>query len=206
LSGLINLASICYQRKESEPEPTNIWPPSSSELILDDMYDLHWNTQGESETWYLDLLDEEGEIKLRGDLEALSPFQIDLSTCELGESSEADDGFSDFHSLSDNTIRDITRQRALETIRLLTQIPASHPGINLQAIPLFTAGSELSKEDEGARVFVMDRYKALYSTNHLRVNLLAIDMLKELWALRDSGHPTTWLSLMMEKQEFLLLG
>lgn len=95
---------------------------------------------------------------------------------------------------------------AQTTVRILDEIPISHPCTNLQGIPLFTAGSELRAEDREAREQVRKRFNALYSLNHLRANLTAVSLLEELWAMRDKGQVITWLELMLQKECLVMLG
>ncbi|KAH6986420.1 fungal-specific transcription factor domain-containing protein [Ilyonectria sp. MPI-CAGE-AT-0026] len=103
--------------------------------------------------------------------------------------------------------RDTTiRNRALIIVRSLTAIPSSHASTNLQAIPLLTAGSELSAEDTHERESVQRRFKDLYSHNHLRGNLDALQLLDEVWALRDAGQMVNWLEVMLSKGWNMMLG
>ncbi|KAH7145515.1 fungal-specific transcription factor domain-containing protein [Dactylonectria estremocensis] len=96
--------------------------------------------------------------------------------------------------------------RALAVVQDLTSIPSSHACTNLQAIPLFTAGSELTKEDKRERDLVLQRFKELYSLNHLRANLTALQVLPEIWERRDAGETISWLELMIEKNWNIMLG
>ncbi|CAG9994386.1 unnamed protein product [Clonostachys byssicola] len=99
-----------------------------------------------------------------------------------------------------------TRIYALHVVRTLTQIPSSHPCTNIQAIPLLTAGSELTAEDCVERELVRQRFQAMYSLNHLRANLASLHLLEDLWALRDAGQTVTWLDLMLSRSWLLMLG
>ncbi|KEY69242.1 hypothetical protein S7711_01697 [Stachybotrys chartarum IBT 7711] len=96
--------------------------------------------------------------------------------------------------------------RALRAIQLLASIPTTHVCTNLQAIPLMTAGSELTEAHTEERSFVRQRFQALYSLSHIRNNLTALSLLEESWALRDRGIRTTWLDLMLEKGWCISLG
>ncbi|KAF4999665.1 hypothetical protein FDECE_11419 [Fusarium decemcellulare] len=98
------------------------------------------------------------------------------------------------------------RNRALGVVQDLTSIPSSHACTNLQAIPLFTAGSELTREDAKERDLVLQRFKELYSLNHLRANLTALEMLPEIWERRDAGETVSWLEVMLEKGWNIMLG
>ncbi|CAG9945369.1 unnamed protein product [Clonostachys rosea f. rosea IK726] len=95
---------------------------------------------------------------------------------------------------------------ALQTVTTLTQVPDSHPCTNLQGIPLLTAGSELAAEDAVERDLVRKRFRAIYSLNHLPANLAAIQLLEEIWSLRDIGIVVSWLSLMVEHNWHIMLG
>lgn len=98
------------------------------------------------------------------------------------------------------------RSRAVAVIRDLTSIPSSHACTNLQAIPLFTAASELTKEDKDERNLALQRFRELYSLNHLRANLTALEILPEIWERRDAGEVVTWLDVMIEKDWNIMLG
>ena len=98
------------------------------------------------------------------------------------------------------------RRLAIQAVTALTQVPETHPCINLHGIPLLTAGSELAAEDKHERDLVTKRFRALYSLNHLPANLAALELLNELWAKRDAGEVTSWLTLMREKGWELMLG
>ncbi|CAI6041315.1 unnamed protein product [Clonostachys chloroleuca] len=98
------------------------------------------------------------------------------------------------------------RSRALTVVRDLTAIPAHYACINLQAIPLFTAGSELTMEDTEERELVQQRFRELYSLNHLRANMAALEILPEIWERRDAGEAISWLEVMIEKDWHIMLG
>ncbi|EXL39900.1 hypothetical protein FOCG_17499 [Fusarium oxysporum f. sp. radicis-lycopersici 26381] len=98
------------------------------------------------------------------------------------------------------------RSRALAVVRDLTSIPSSHACTNLQAIPLFTAASELTKEYEKERDLAVLRFKELYSLNHLRANLTALEILPEIWKRHDAGEMISWMEVMMEKGWNIMLG
>ncbi|KAF5554603.1 hypothetical protein FMEXI_1885 [Fusarium mexicanum] len=98
------------------------------------------------------------------------------------------------------------RSRALAVVRDLTSIPSSHACTNLQAIPLFTAASELPKEHEKERELAVTRFKELYSRNHLRANLTVLELLPEIWKRHDAGDMISWMEVMMAKGWNLMLG
>ncbi|KAF5582733.1 C6 zinc finger domain-containing protein [Fusarium pseudocircinatum] len=109
-------------------------------------------------------------------------------------------------SFFDQDLEESIRDRALDVVSSLLSIPSSHPCTNLQAIPLFTAASELSNLDEDKRARVQQRFKELYSLNHLPANLAALQILPEIWERRDTGETTNWLEVMLEKKWNLMLG
>lgn len=98
------------------------------------------------------------------------------------------------------------RERAARVIRTLCEIPETDACTNLQAIPLLTAGSELTLAEQEERELVQQRFQAIYSLNHLRANLVAVQLLRELWELRDSGLTVSWLELMLDKGWSIMLG
>ncbi|KAI9373624.1 fungal-specific transcription factor domain-containing protein [Aspergillus egyptiacus] len=93
----------------------------------------------------------------------------------------------------------LIQQYAEETVRHLMQIPASSCYLNFQSLPLLTAGSELTTSNHVLRDQVRDRLRAIYSLNRIPTNLLALQMVEELWDARDSGNPSFWLSHMLQK-------
>ncbi|CAI6045858.1 unnamed protein product [Clonostachys chloroleuca] len=95
---------------------------------------------------------------------------------------------------------------ALRTVTSLMHVPDNHPCTNVHGIPLLTAGSELTADDAKERDQVRKRFRALYSFNHLPANLAAIQLLEELWSLRDVGIGVSWLSLMVEYNWNIMLG
>jgi hypothetical protein len=100
----------------------------------------------------------------------------------------------------------LIQQFAEETVHHLMQIPATSHYLNFQSIPLLAAGSEFPESKLLLRHQVCDRLRAIYSLNRLPANLLAIQLLKELWDARDSGNPSFWLPHMLQKDWRLLLG
>ncbi|KAF3806797.1 Aldehyde dehydrogenase [Colletotrichum gloeosporioides] len=99
---------------------------------------------------------------------------------------------TEFHTEEDPSVREEKiRKQAVQVVRSLTSIPPTHSGTNLQAITLLTAGSELKAEDYEDHELVSQRFRALYSINHIRSNLRALDLLLELWELRDAGTEIT---------------
>ncbi|CAG7925227.1 unnamed protein product [Penicillium olsonii] len=100
-----------------------------------------------------------------------------------------------------------TRQLALEVIDLILQTPPDSPCLNLHAIPLLSAGAEMTSFDIEERNGVRQRLNAVYSTNRLVPTLWVIDLLEELWVLHDAGIThITWLELMLIKNWRLRVG
>ncbi|KAE8423344.1 fungal-specific transcription factor domain-containing protein [Aspergillus pseudocaelatus] len=101
----------------------------------------------------------------------------------------------------------LVHRYALETIDHLLQIPASSNYLNFQSIPLLTAGSELKREDNKLRDDVRHRLRALYSVNRLPVNIHALELLEEIWAVRDIGNDkSSWIHHMLRRGWLLVLG
>ncbi|CAJ0550003.1 Ff.00g099330.m01.CDS01 [Fusarium sp. VM40] len=109
-------------------------------------------------------------------------------------------------SFFDEELEASIRNRALDVIHDLLSIPSSHPCTNLQAIPMFTAASELTSLDKKERSKVQERFKELYSLNHIPANLAALRILPEIWERRDAGDAVNWLEVMIEKGWNLMLG
>ncbi|KAJ8103438.1 sterol regulatory element-binding protein ECM22 [Lipomyces tetrasporus] len=100
----------------------------------------------------------------------------------------------------------LIQQYAEETVGHLMQIPATSYYLNFQSLPLLAAGSELTESNNFLRDQVRDRLRAIYSLNRLPANLLALQLLEELWDARDSGNPSFWLPHMLQQDWRLLLG
>ncbi|CAI0646005.1 unnamed protein product [Colletotrichum noveboracense] len=88
---------------------------------------------------------------------------------------------------------------AFDIVHSLGQMPITNPYLNLQFIPLMTAGSELGMEKVEFRNEVKQRFKAIYSLNRIPANLRAIELLEELWTLRAAGIKISWLALLLQK-------
>ncbi|KAE8152374.1 fungal-specific transcription factor domain-containing protein [Aspergillus avenaceus] len=95
---------------------------------------------------------------------------------------------------------------AEETIRHLMLIPASSYYLNFQSLPLLTAGSELTESNHFMRDQVRGRLRSIHSLNRLPTNLMALQLIEELWDVRDSGYPSFWLSHTLKKNWRLLLS
>ncbi|KAB8215529.1 fungal-specific transcription factor domain-containing protein [Aspergillus novoparasiticus] len=96
-------------------------------------------------------------------------------------------------------------QYAEETVRHLLRIPGSSCSLNFQSLPLLAAGSELTESNHFLRDEVRGRLRAIYSLNRLPANLMALQLVEELWDARDSGAPCFWLSHTLQKDWRLLL-
>lgn len=132
---------------------------------------------------------------------------------DAGDGSSTIDYFAEYHeedeasgSIAGKDLETSIHDLALKTVRSLMKVPDSHPCINLHGIPLLTAGSELRAEDTEERHFVTSRFRAMYSLNHLPANLTALDLLEEVWALRDVGIVVSWFELMHQKGWQVMLG
>ncbi|KAL4767523.1 fungal-specific transcription factor domain-containing protein [Aspergillus nidulans var. acristatus] len=97
-------------------------------------------------------------------------------------------------------------QYAEETVRHLLQIPTSSYYLNFQSLPLLSAGSELTDSNHFLRDKVRGRLRAIYSLNRIPTNLMALQLVEELWDARDSGNPSFWLSHTLQKDWRLLLA
>ncbi|KAH8673202.1 fungal-specific transcription factor domain-containing protein [Ilyonectria robusta] len=93
----------------------------------------------------------------------------------------------------------IVRFYALQTLRNLLSTPMHEACVIFQTMPLLTAAAELKECDVSLRGDVIIRCKALYSICRIAVMLRCIDMLDELWALRDRGVEITWMELSLTK-------
>ncbi|KAH6997273.1 fungal-specific transcription factor domain-containing protein [Ilyonectria destructans] len=89
---------------------------------------------------------------------------------------------------------------ALESLQEMFQTPVDVPCFCYHSIPLLTAGAELWQGDAHLRIEVINRFKALYSTNRLAINIWAIDLLQEVWDLRDIGIHVSWLDLLVTQK------
>lgn len=98
-------------------------------------------------------------------------------------------------------------QLALDIIELILQSNSDSPYVNIQAIPLLSAGAEMTSLDTFKRSQVRQRLKEVYSTNRLVSSLWVVDLLEELWGIHDTGMKhITWLELMLTKNWRLRVG
>ncbi|KAH7011209.1 fungal-specific transcription factor domain-containing protein [Ilyonectria destructans] len=93
----------------------------------------------------------------------------------------------------------IVRFYAMQTLQNLLSTPMHEACVIFQSMPLLTAAAELREGDASLRMDVIIRYKALYSICRIAVMLRCIDILEELWALRDSGVEITCMELSLAK-------
>jgi hypothetical protein len=108
--------------------------------------------------------------------------------------------------LKDLSLEGLIHNYAVETVHHLLEIPMTSNHLNFQSLPLLTAGSELKRTDRCLRNQVLQRLRAVYSLNRLPVNLHVVQLLEELWILRDNGNSSSWLHHMLHKGWRLLLG
>lgn len=96
---------------------------------------------------------------------------------------------------------------ALRIMRLLLHIPSNSPSLNLQVIPILTAGAEMLSTDTLERDLIRQRLREIYSTNRLVPTLWVLELLEELWETHDRGIThLTWLELMLKKNWRLRVG
>ncbi|KAH6873409.1 fungal-specific transcription factor domain-containing protein [Thelonectria olida] len=91
------------------------------------------------------------------------------------------------------------RSLVLESICMMLKTPLSEPCANFQSLPLLSAGAELMSTDEELRNNVKARFKGLYSSSRVMVNMWAIELLEELWDLHDCGVNVSWIDLCTTK-------
>lgn len=115
-------------------------------------------------------------------------------------------GYFSNPDLNDLSLEGLIHNYAVETVHHLLEIPMTSNYLNFQSLPLLTAGSELKKMDCSLRNQVLQRLRAVYSLNRLPVNLYVVQLLEELWILRDNCHSSSWLRHMLHKGWRLLLG
>ncbi|KAJ6038326.1 uncharacterized protein N7446_005130 [Penicillium canescens] len=109
--------------------------------------------------------------------------------------------------LEDETKEDRIHKYAIKIACNLSEIPLSSNLLNIQALPLLTAASELRSYDTELRQALVARFKAIYSMNRVPSTLLAISLLEEIWEIRDTGLEASWMGYMiLTKKWSLLLG
>ncbi|OGM48267.1 hypothetical protein ABOM_002114 [Aspergillus bombycis] len=91
-------------------------------------------------------------------------------------------------------------QLALDIVELILQVKSTSPYLNLQTVPLLSAGAEMTLCDALQRNQIRQRLKEVYSTNRLVSTLWVLELLEELWGVHDTGSThITWLELMLNK-------
>jgi hypothetical protein len=88
---------------------------------------------------------------------------------------------------------------AMDSLQRLFDTPVDSPCVNFHSIPLLTAATELRQEQTKERSAVTYRFRAIYSTNRVAVNMWAIELLQDLWNLHDCGIDISWLELLKTK-------
>ncbi|RKK20151.1 hypothetical protein BFJ68_g1360 [Fusarium oxysporum] len=88
---------------------------------------------------------------------------------------------------------------ALEAIENLLEIPLTEPCANFQSLPLLSAAAELASQDDAWRSKVISQFNMLYSMNRVPVQIWSIQLLQEIWFLKDSGVSVSWLELSLAK-------
>ncbi|KAF5255680.1 hypothetical protein FOXYS1_13895 [Fusarium oxysporum] len=88
---------------------------------------------------------------------------------------------------------------ALEAIENLLEIPLTEPCANFQSLPLLSAAAELASQDDDWRSKVISQFNMLYSMNRVPVQIWSIQLLQEIWFLKDSGVSVSWLELSLAK-------
>ena len=107
-------------------------------------------------------------------------------------------------SAVDSDKEDKIHQYAIDIVCHLSEIPFTSSLLNIQALPLLTAASELRACDSGLRHAAVNRFKAIYSMNRVPSTLQAVNLLEELWEIRDSGVQTHWMEFMLLKKGWSL--
>ncbi|KAK5203311.1 hypothetical protein LTR41_010954 [Exophiala xenobiotica] len=117
---------------------------------------------------------------------------IPASSCRSVDGDDEDFSPAD----TDETIRAL----ALEIVSKVSEIPLSSPNMNILALPLLSAGSELNPDDHEERKEVLSRLLSLYSRNRCPPNLWACNLLKDVWGYRDEmNSKMSWLALALLK-------
>ncbi|KAF5601521.1 C6 zinc finger domain protein [Fusarium subglutinans] len=88
---------------------------------------------------------------------------------------------------------------ALEAIENLLEIPLTKPCANFQSLPLLSAAAELTSNENDWRSKSISQFRMLYSINRVPVQVWSIQLLQEIWALKDSGGSVSWLELSLAK-------
>lgn len=100
----------------------------------------------------------------------------------------------------------LLRAHSLEILANLAEIPLDSLLLNIQSIPLLTAGGELTKEDKPLREQVRSRFNAIYSSSRIPGHMSAQHLLVDVWERKDKGNDVTWLDVMLQYQWRLRVG
>lgn len=100
-------------------------------------------------------------------------------------------------ALDDEETEEIIENYAHQVTICILKIQAHWTYFKFIPIPLLVAAAELTSLD--MRNQAKAWFQALYSINRLQCNLRAMDLLTELWDLRDSGVRMSWLELLLQK-------
>lgn len=92
--------------------------------------------------------------------------------------------------------KDTTRALALDSLERLFRSPANSPCLHFHSIPLLTAACELRAADAENRVAAIRHFRAIYSATRVSVNIVAIELMQDVWDMEDCGLSTTWLELL----------
>lgn len=92
---------------------------------------------------------------------------------------------------------------AAQSLKMLLDTPISEASVVYHSLPLLSAAAELTSEQTTLRQEVIARYRALYSRSRVLVHIWSIELLEELWELRDSGLETSWMELCLVKNHLL---
>lgn len=99
----------------------------------------------------------------------------------------------------------IVSQYANDILEYIYSIPENNCYHSILSQPLFTAGLELTKDDAANREKVRERFRKQFSLTRLPDNLRAIELLDEIWNLRDSGYSISWVTFSLQKAGTLML-
>lgn len=112
---------------------------------------------------------------------------------------------TDWIDCSDFPSNEIIRYHAKQVLADVEKLPEASYYHSFLSLPLFTAASELTKDDSNDRQGVRRRFQKLFSLTRLPVNLCAIEFLEELWTLYDNGYQEFWLTYLLEKSWVFIL-
>lgn len=135
--------------------------------------------------------------RICGRLRVPSDFQPEI-TDDTVSNADLDTEFdcSNITEISNIDTDELIQNLALEIVDKLSEIPLSSLNMNILALPMLSAGSELGPDHHEARKECRTRMVSLYSRNRCPPNLWACQLLDDLWDVRDStGSKLSWLEL-----------